>query len=188
MPQMFTVGSNRYFNRSWSFGKSNLNFAVRSSWSHADGSNVFASVLTIAESAFRRGDDVLPDSIDRGPLVLVDQRAEGLDQPPHGGADPHRVRAVDFAVHRAAGLRVPARPDGQVQTSLDPEVNRRHAAKILGIVVRDRGVRLQLAAVRPDVFDEVRAANLFLAFGQDDQVHGHLVDVADRLPGKEMVR
>src|SRR2546428_14024936 len=55
MPQMFTVGSNRYFNRSWSFGKSNLNFAVRSSWSHADGSNVFASVLTIAESAFDGG-------------------------------------------------------------------------------------------------------------------------------------
>src|SRR2546425_13208450 len=55
MPQMFTVGSNRYFNSSWSFGKSNLNFAVRSSWSHADGSNVFASVLTIAESAFDGG-------------------------------------------------------------------------------------------------------------------------------------
>src|SRR5438128_2572249 len=38
----------------------------------------------------RRRDDVLPDPIDRGPLVLVDQRAEGLDQPPHGGADPNR--------------------------------------------------------------------------------------------------
>src|SRR5256885_425304 len=38
-----------------SFGTSNLTFAVRSSWSHADGSNVFASVLTIAVSAFVGG-------------------------------------------------------------------------------------------------------------------------------------
>src|SRR5437667_9688177 len=55
MPQMFTVGSNRYVSKSWSFGTAHLNLAVRSSWSHADGSNVFARVLTIAASFFVGG-------------------------------------------------------------------------------------------------------------------------------------
>jgi hypothetical protein len=42
--------------------------------------------------------------------------------------------------------------------------------------------------VRPDVLDEVRAADLLLAFREDLQVHGHLVDIADRLPREQMIR
>src|SRR6058998_1069723 len=138
--------------------------------------------------SLRRRDDIVPDSIDGRTLVLVDQGVERLQQPPDRGADPDCVRAVDFAVHRTAGLRVAAGPDREIQAPFHAQVDRGHAAQVLGVVVRDRRVRLQFSTVSPDVRDEIRATDLFLALREDLQVHRHLVDVADRLPGEEVVR
>ncbi len=96
--------------------------------------------------------------------------------------------SLSTSVHWAPGLGVSAGPDREVEAALDPEVDRRHAAEVLRVVVRYRAVRAQFARVRPDEFDEVRAADLLLALGQDLEVDGHLVDVADRLPREKVIR
>src|SRR6266571_3040475 len=43
----------------------------------------------------RRRDDVVPDAVDGGTLVPVDQGVECLQEAPNRGPDPHRIRAVD---------------------------------------------------------------------------------------------
>src|SRR5207249_7008958 len=109
-------------------------------------------------------------------------------EPPDRRGDPDRIRAVDLALHRSARGAVAAGPDRQVETSLDPEVHGRHAAQVFRVVVRDRALCSQLPTMRPDVLDEVRAADLLLAFREDLQIHGHLVDVANRLPREQVIR
>src|SRR5207245_843399 len=82
-------------------------------------------------SSVRRREHIVPDSIDGRTLVLVDQGVERLQQPPDRGADPDCVRAVDFAVHRTAGLRVAAGPDREIQAPFHAQVDRGHAAQVL---------------------------------------------------------
>ena len=116
---------------------------------------------------FRRRPDPVPDAVDHGPLILVHECVQGLQEPPHRRRDPDRIRTVDLALHRSPGRPVPSGPDRQVEAAFDAQVDRRNPAEILGIVVRDRAVRLQLAAVCPDEFDEVRTADLLLSFRED---------------------
>ena len=135
-----------------------------------------------------RRPDVVPDSIDDRPLIVVDERVQGLEESPDRRGNPDRLRAVNLPLHRSARGAVAAGPDRQVEASLDAQVHGRHAAQVLRIVVRDRTLRPEFPTMRPDVLDEVRAADLLLAFREDLQVHGHLVDVPDRLPREQMIR